>query len=81
MRWCLPRHNHLPELLPSFVNNRYDLLQALHMVHNPPNNANRELLLMRMHPAQQRLAFEELTAHQVSLAQRRQHVQILKRLY
>ncbi|MBK6758956.1 MAG: ATP-dependent DNA helicase RecG [Moraxellaceae bacterium] len=67
----------LPELLPSFVNSRYDLLQALHMVHNPPNNANRELLLMRMHPAQQRLAFEELTAHQVSLAQRRQHVQIL----
>ena len=68
----------LPELLPPFINQRFDLLQALHTVHNPPNHIKRELLLLRVHPAQQRLAFEELTAHQISLAQRRQHVQILK---
>jgi len=68
----------LPELLPPFINQLFDLLQALHTVHNPPNHIKRELLLLRVHPAQQRLAFEELTAHQMSLAQRRQHVQILK---
>ncbi len=68
----------LPELMPAYASSRYSLLQALHTVHNPPNNSNRELLLMRAHPAQQRLAFEELTAHQISLAQRRQHIQALQ---
>ena len=65
----------LPELMPPYANNRYDLLKALHIVHNPPSDSNRELLLAGIHPAQQRLAFEELTAHQISLMQRRQHIQ------
>lgn len=65
----------LPELMPSYANNRLDLLSALHIVHTPPCDSNRELLLSGIHPAQQRLAFEELTAHQISLMQRRQHIQ------
>lgn len=68
----------LPELLPSFVNQRYSLLDALQTVHHPPSHDNRELLLSGIHPAQQRLAFEELTAHQLSLAQRRHHIQALQ---
>jgi ATP-dependent DNA helicase RecG len=65
----------LPELMPNYANSRLNLLAALHIVHHPPSDTNRELLLAGIHPAQQRLAFEELTAHQISLAQRRQHIQ------
>lgn len=68
----------LPELLPSSFNHPFDLLHALHTVHNPPNNIKRDLLLLRIHPAQQRLALEELIAHQISLAQRRQHIHLLQ---
>jgi ATP-dependent DNA helicase RecG len=43
------------------------LRDALQYVHRPPPDAKLELLESGMHPAQRRLAFEELLAHQLSL--------------
>jgi ATP-dependent DNA helicase RecG len=43
------------------------LHEALEYVHRPPADAPVELLVDRRHPAQRRLAFEELLAHQLSL--------------
>jgi ATP-dependent DNA helicase RecG len=45
---------------------------ALGYVHRPPPDADIESLNAGRHPAQRRLAFEELLAHQVSLRQLRQ---------
>jgi ATP-dependent DNA helicase RecG len=45
---------------------------ALRYVHRPPPDANLELLNDGHHPAQRRLAFEELLAHQISLRLMRQ---------
>ena len=45
---------------------------ALRYVHRPPPDANLELLNDGRHPAQRRLAFEELLAHQISLRLMRQ---------
>lgn len=52
-----------------------DLQQALLFVHHPPPDAPVELLMSGIHPAQQRLAFEELIAQQLSLLQWRQRTQ------
>ena len=43
------------------------LREALQYVHRPPADAPVDLLIDRRHPAQRRLAFEELLAHQLSL--------------
>lgn len=43
------------------------LREALHYVHRPPPDAPVDVLLANTHPAQQRLAFEELLAQQLSL--------------
>ena len=51
------------------------LRDALHYVHRPPADAPVELLLERRHPAQRRLAFEELLAHQLSLKLLRRRIQ------
>ncbi len=61
----------LAELLPAQFSNGYDLKQALHYIHQPPTEANMLLLAQGQHPAQQRLIFEELVAHQLSLLNRR----------
>jgi ATP-dependent DNA helicase RecG len=45
---------------------------ALGYVHRPPPHADIEALNAGRHPAQRRLAFEELLAHQISLRQLRQ---------
>ena len=45
---------------------------ALAYVHRPPPQADIEALNAGRHPAQRRLAFEELLAHQISLRQLRQ---------
>ncbi len=52
-----------------------DLREALAFVHRPPSDAPVELLQERRHPAQRRLAFEELLAHQLSLKLLRQRIQ------
>jgi ATP-dependent DNA helicase RecG len=43
------------------------LAEALRIVHQPPPDAELELFDARRHPAQRRLAFEELLAHHLSL--------------
>jgi ATP-dependent DNA helicase RecG len=50
------------------------LFEALHFVHRPPASASVELLASGRHPAQRRLAFEELLAHQLSLRLLRQEI-------
>jgi ATP-dependent DNA helicase RecG len=51
------------------------LREALLYVHRPPTDAPVDLLLSWRHPAQRRLAFEELLAHQLSLKLLRQRIQ------
>ncbi len=51
------------------------LRDALGFVHRPPSDAPVDLLLAWRHPAQRRLAFEELLAHQLSLKLLRQRIQ------
>ncbi len=51
------------------------LREAVQYVHRPPADAPVDLLLEYRHPAQRRLAFEELLAHQLSLKLLRQRIQ------
>jgi len=53
----------------------YDLAQALHYLHSPPPDAPLEQLREGDHPAQLRLALEELIAHNLSLFRLRQRAQ------
>lgn len=49
-----------------------DLAEALRYVHRPPAGAPVAMLLAKTHPAQRRLAFEELLAHHLSLRRLRE---------
>jgi ATP-dependent DNA helicase RecG len=64
----------LAELLPTKYSNGYELKQALEYIHEPPVDANMQQLNQGSHPAQQRLIFEELVAHQISLLTRRAYI-------
>ena len=55
------------------------LLDALTMMHRPPRDAHLGELLSGHHPAQRRLAFEELLAHQLSLRLLRQEIRAIRR--
>ena len=60
----------LTELLPDRILRQFsafDLEQALRFVHRPPRDADINSLTDGKHPAQQRLVFEELLAHHLSL--------------
>ncbi len=46
---------------------RWTLAEALRYLHHPPADASLELLQSGQHPSQQRLAFEELLAHNLAL--------------
>lgn len=75
VRQALTHHSDdLPELLPSKYSNDYELKEALHYIHEPPTDANMLQLNQGSHPAQQRLIFEELVAHQISLLTRRAYI-------
>ena len=68
-------NSNLPELLPPALTGsgiQIPLAQALHFLHHPPAHAPLAELANGRHPAQQRLAFEELLAHHLSLLQLRQ---------
>ncbi|HEX4869677.1 MAG TPA: ATP-dependent DNA helicase RecG, partial [Moraxellaceae bacterium] len=65
----------LPDWLPRQATQGWSLPDALRYVHAPPRDADRHLLQEGRHPAQQRLVFEELVAHQVSLLKRRAEIQ------
>ena len=76
VKQALKQHSDdLPELLPKKFTNGYALKQALEYIHEPPLNANMLQLAQGSHPAQQRLIFEELVAHQISLLSRRAYIQ------
>ena len=53
----------------------YSLVDALHLLLNPPPGTAINLLAEGEHPAQQRLASEELIAHHLSLLRLRQKIQ------
>ena len=59
-----------PALLPDCLG--FSLHQALHYLHQPPVDAAVAQLQEGSHPAQQRLAFEEMVAHHLSLLRLRQ---------
>jgi ATP-dependent DNA helicase RecG len=58
------------ELLPKVVREKLDLpvlVDAIVYLHRPPPDADVERMIEGTHPCQQRLAFEELLAHYLSL--------------
>ena len=61
----------LIDKLPTQQAGGWSLAQALHTVHAPTADSDRQALRDGLHPAQQRLVFEELVAHQMGLLQRR----------
>ncbi|WP_374252612.1 ATP-dependent DNA helicase RecG [Acinetobacter brisouii] len=76
VKQALQQHSDaLPELIPSQFCNGYALKDALFYIHEPPLSANMQQLAQGSHPAQQRLIFEELVAHQLSLLARRAYIQ------
>lgn len=67
----------IEELVPRALqhdDSGYTLLEALQYLHRPPPDAPVELLKQGQHPCQQRLAFEELLAHNVSLQRLRRRI-------
>jgi len=67
----------LPDWLPAEIQRELKLpglREALQYVHRPPPDAKLVQLEEGRHPAQRRLAFEELLAHQLSLRQLRNEV-------
>jgi len=68
----------LKDYLPFSVQkklNLWPLTESVQYLHNPPPEADTEQLVEGNHPAQQRLSFEELLAHHLSLQQLRQKAQ------
>ena len=65
----------LTELIPEAIlqqHRLYDLQQALQLLHHPTPDILVDQLLTSNHPAQQRLIFEELLAHHLSLRKLRE---------
>jgi ATP-dependent DNA helicase RecG len=69
LSWLAHGNTALQELLPpeSLGADMPALAEALRYVHRPPPDAPLDQLMDGSHPAQQRLAFEELLAHHLSL--------------
>ena len=73
----LERHS-IKDWLPAELSgnhSHYSLVEALNLLHNPPPGTALNLLAEGEHPAQQRLASEELVAHHLSLLRLRQKIQ------
>lgn len=64
----------LPDYLSDIRGESISLQAALTYIHRPPPDADIELLIQKQHPAQKRLAFEELLAHHLSLRVRREKI-------
>lgn len=62
----------LPNLSPNTGDHDISLLQRLHYLHFPPQNASLDALLEGEHPYQEQLIVEELTAYQLSLLRLRE---------
>lgn len=65
---------YLPQEILVMVN-LPSLAAAVHYVHRPPPEAEQKILQKGRHPMQQRLAFEELLAHNIALQRLRQLTQ------
>ncbi|NVK40559.1 MAG: ATP-dependent DNA helicase RecG [Oceanospirillaceae bacterium] len=68
----------LPDLLPETLRAQWklpELESSIRYLHHPPVDADQALLLDGRHPAQRRLAFEELLAHHLSLLKLRHQAQ------
>ena len=66
----------IPELLPENIIELYRLPQiakALHLIHRPISKTDTKAFTEGSHPAQLRLAFEELLAHHLALRRSRQY--------
>jgi ATP-dependent DNA helicase RecG len=72
---ALLRRSPPQNLLPPDHSYHYDLARALQYLHNPPPDAPQEQLRQGEHPAQLRLALEELVAHNLSLRRLRDQAQ------
>ena len=78
---ALLENHSIRELLPQDITKdlrqelAYSLPEALRLLHNPPPGTALNLLAEGEHPAQQRLAAEELIAHNLSMLKLRQKVQ------
>ncbi|WP_409500673.1 ATP-dependent DNA helicase RecG [Mannheimia glucosida] len=65
------------ELLPDEYNpHKYSLKEALQLLHRPPPTISAEVLEKGDHPAQKRLIFEELLAHNLAMQQLRLGVKL-----
>ncbi|MDX1455604.1 MAG: ATP-dependent DNA helicase RecG [Gammaproteobacteria bacterium] len=74
LEWLRRGKVSLQELLPADLvsDASYPTLSsAIQYVHRPPGDADANALVARSHPAQRRLAFEELLAHNLSLRELR----------
>ena len=69
------QHEEVDELLPPGNKYSYELTRALQYLHTPPPDASVDLLAEGRHPAQLRLALEELVAHNLSLQRLRERQQ------
>ncbi|MGV6825732.1 MAG: ATP-dependent DNA helicase RecG [bacterium] len=70
IEWLRCQQLQLPDLIPEEIRTRLkltDLVSAVSFLHRPPRDAPVDVLRDGEHPAQQRLAFDELLAHQLSL--------------
>ena len=68
----------IQELLPKEILTEFDfprLDQALFFLHSPKPNVSQSILEEGVHPYQQRLAFEEMLAHHLTLLRLRENVQ------
>ncbi|MGX5914703.1 ATP-dependent DNA helicase RecG [Aliidiomarina sp. Khilg15.8] len=64
------------ELLPAeLAAGQMPLGEAIRILHSPPTDADQHALLEGVHPAQRRLALEELLAHHISMLQARAQAQ------
>ncbi|WP_191601627.1 ATP-dependent DNA helicase RecG [Marinomonas algicola] len=67
------------EWLPEAIRHKFQLpplVDAIHYLHKPPAEADVALLASGKHPAQFRLSFEELLAHQLSLVNKKQQAKL-----
>ena len=74
-------YSELAELFPEEFLSRFklpDLREAIRYVHNPPPDVVTDELIQGKHPAQQRLAFEELLARYLCLQQLRERTRAHK---
>ena len=63
---------------PTGESGQYSFVDAIKLCHRPPVDTDVSLLELGIHPAQQRLAFEELCAYQTSMLTLKKNTQTVK---